>query len=414
MPRNVAICVGQNNYSPSSGIPPLRGCVNDGLLIGSMLTRAGFDVRQIQDQNATQRGILSALETAVAGQRDGDYLVFWNSSHGYQIRDQSGDELFDFQDEAICSYDTDPRDPLTDDKFQQILSRANPNAMIFLGTDSCHSKTMTRQLIESLLKSADSATDARDVFQDQYKQQLGRNLTRRLPTQRDLGDVSPTDDLEIGRDRQARLWIPPDDIVARAEPLLDLNEYVPSARDIDLEEYSKANIPIRRFGGLSRDLDESKMQHLLLSGCLANEVSWDAQFTQRYHGAMTYYFATAVLRAWAAGRAMTYKEAWEAASQGLLDGGYNQHPGLEGPDRLKNLPVFGYAPGSTPSTPIGPSEPAANDHVQQLAADIRRRLQQDAWFILRFRSDPNRALLEQGIPSELVPLVLQAARARAE
>jgi uncharacterized caspase-like protein len=59
----IALCVGQNKYDPSTGVTPLRGCVNDTLLIGEMLRRAGFEVRQVHDQAATQRGILDRLST---------------------------------------------------------------------------------------------------------------------------------------------------------------------------------------------------------------------------------------------------------------------------------------------------------------------------------------------------------------
>jgi hypothetical protein len=36
-----ALCVGQNKYDRSTGVTPLRGCVNDTLLIGEMFRRAG-------------------------------------------------------------------------------------------------------------------------------------------------------------------------------------------------------------------------------------------------------------------------------------------------------------------------------------------------------------------------------------
>ena len=40
----IALCVGQNNYDPSTGVTPLRGCVNDTLLIGEMLRRNRINV----------------------------------------------------------------------------------------------------------------------------------------------------------------------------------------------------------------------------------------------------------------------------------------------------------------------------------------------------------------------------------
>jgi hypothetical protein len=354
--------------------------VNDALLIGEMLRSAGFEVRQVHDDSATQAAILSRLETEIAGLRDGDYFVYWNSSHGYQLRDGSGDELFDFLDEAACTYDTDPRDPLTDDKFARILSRADPGATIFIGSDSCHSGTVTRMMHDEMTQEDERAY------------------------------------------RQPRLWIPPDDIRFRSGPVIDLDGYV--RRDLDLAAYVPSSsesdgtalnlrnaaraavfenqakgrgayrdaareagrsaarerdeprpreieapqpdpeLGLRRFGQLApphpqapslgasargEDAAEEQMNHLLLSGCLPMEVSYDASFSQGSHGAMTYHFAMAVLEAWQQNQnPITYEEAWQTAQQGLTEGAFGQRfdqtPQLEGPRELKESPVFGHIP----------------------------------------------------------------------
>src|SRR5215208_8514301 len=141
-----------------------------------MLRRAGFEVRQVHDQAATQRGILDRLSIEIAKLREGDYFVFWNSSHGYQLQDREGDELYDYLDEAICTYDTDPRDPLTDDKVARILYRADPAATVFLASDSCHHGSLSRGMLEKVMENG----------------------------------------------WQQRLWMPPDDIRFRSErPLLN-------------------------------------------------------------------------------------------------------------------------------------------------------------------------------------------------
>lgn len=48
----------EREYDPSTGLTPLRSCVNDLLLIDRMLRVTGFEVRQCHDRAATQRGIL--------------------------------------------------------------------------------------------------------------------------------------------------------------------------------------------------------------------------------------------------------------------------------------------------------------------------------------------------------------------
>jgi hypothetical protein len=298
MGRKVALCVGQNEYGPSTGVTPLRGCVNDALLIGEMLRAAGFEVRQIHNQAATQKGIVDRLETEVAKLRAGDYLVFWNSSHGYQLTDRSADELYDGRDEAICTYDTDPRDPLMDDKLAKLFSRANPEAFVFFGSDSCHSGTLTRDALGGLRENGERAY------------------------------------------RAPRLWLPPEDVRARAgQPAFDLWGYFDEEKR---PEYLAANgQPLRAFGRLGHPPPE--VPHVLLAGCRAEQVSWDAQFGGRFHGAMTYNFAKAVLAAWRQGRAITYRDA-HARAVAMVQERFAQEPQLEGPDSMKDAPVFGYRP----------------------------------------------------------------------
>lgn len=309
MATKIALCVGQNKYNPASGVTPLRGCVNDALLIGEMLRRAGFEVRQVHDRAATQRGILDRLSTEVAKLRKGDYFVFWNSSHGYQVNDREGDELYDYLDEAICTYDTDPRDPVTDDKLGRILYRADPEATVFLGSDSCHSGSLTRAMLEE----------------------------------------------KTGNGRQQRLWIPPDDVRFRSgTTLVDLDAFAEDSDTalVDLKAFDEEAVEqiqpsrqeVRRFGAVGREVQEKDMGHLLLSGCRPEQTSADAPFREGWYGAMTYNFAKAVLRAWRNGTAITYGEAHEAALTGLEQGEFGQEPQLEGPDLLKDAPVFGYKP----------------------------------------------------------------------
>ncbi|HEX2740513.1 MAG TPA: caspase family protein [Rubrobacter sp.] len=310
MATKIALCIGQNEYDPSTRVTPLRGCVNDTLLIGEMLRRAGFEVRQIHNQAATQRGILDRLSTEVAKLREGDYFVFWNSSHGYQLNDREGDELYDYLDEAICTYDTDPRDPLTDDKLGRIVYRADPKATVFLGSDSCHSGSLTRAMLE-----------------DQ------------------TGNGGP----------KPRLWIPPDDVRFRSgTTLIDLDAFAEGSEKslVDhkasgkeaVEQIQPTKQELRRFGHVGREIEEKEMGHLLLSGCRPEQTSADAPFPEGWYGAMTYNFAKAVLRAWRSGNAITYGEAHKAALAGLEQGEFEQKPQLEGPDQLKDTPVFGFKP----------------------------------------------------------------------
>lgn len=301
MVKKIALCVGINEYAPHTGIANLRGCVNDALLIGEMLRFAGFQVRQVHNKAATKDGILSRLENEIARLRSGDYFVFWNSSHGYQLIDRSGDELLDGLDEAICTYDTDVRNPLSDDKLAGVFSRANPDATVFLGSDSCHSGTLTRSTAEGL---------RRDETSDRLYQ-------------------SP------------RLWVPPDDIRFRAGQvdfdMWTLIDEKPAQR----QKLDISGLNPRYFGRLGHPPPE--VPSLLLSGSRADQVSWDAQYGGQFHGAMTFNFAKAVLTAWRAGKSITFAEAHEKTVEGVR-ARFDQNPQLQGPDNLFKQPVFGFVP----------------------------------------------------------------------
>lgn len=302
MGKKIAICVGQNDYDPRTGVTPLRGCVNDALLIGEMLKLAGFDIiRQIHNEAATQEGILSRLSAEVAKLRDGDHLVFWNSSHGYQVQDRNGDELVDGLDEAICSYDTDPRDPLIDDKFGNILSRIHPGAFVFFGSDSCHSATLSRAM--------------------QKMQSSNGSNNKAVP----------------------RLWTPPDDVFFRSgKPTLDIGNYAKGLKGKGISAPRKMS-KSRRFGFRQTEKSDN---YLLLSGCKADEQSWDTEFPQGNHGVMTYHFAMTVLEAWSAKKSISYQVAYRSAIARIAKAKYNftQNPQLEGSASFKQRLVFDHKP----------------------------------------------------------------------
>jgi hypothetical protein len=285
VPDKVAVCIGQNLYAPESGVRPLRGCVNDALLIGELLRRAGFSVQQLHDSAATYGSILGAIEEQLKRLQEGDELVVWNASHGFQVPDLDGDESADALDEAICTYDNDVRRPLSDDRLAAVLSRAPSGVRVFVGSDSCHSGTLARE-------------------------------------------AAPLDAIP-------RLWDPPLEVQRRmGMPTLDISSY------LDRPVVTPRGDEVVRFGGVAR----SPAGHLLLAGCEAGQVSWDAKYPQGYHGAMTYHFARAVLAAWEGGQAITYATAQQAAAAGIRANGLVQDPQLEGAQDLMDTPVFGYVP----------------------------------------------------------------------
>ncbi len=136
-----AIMVGINDYK---GIPDLTGCINDVLNIRHILkTCLGFtnsDIHVLFDRRAIRQTILSRLDHMVDQARPGDFMVFYFSGHGSQIRDRDGDELSDGMDELLCPWDMDWNGTyILDDDLDRIFCRIPDGAMLEVFLDCCHS-----------------------------------------------------------------------------------------------------------------------------------------------------------------------------------------------------------------------------------------------------------------------------------
>ena len=82
---------------------------------------------------------------------------------------------------------------------------------------------------------------------------------------------------------------------------------------------------------------QSKMKEILLSGCTANEYSYDALIGGKYHGAMTYYALQCIREA---NYEITYNQLKTRLRHLLDDAGYPQHPQLEGKALNKKKQIF--------------------------------------------------------------------------
>lgn len=86
-----------------------------------------------------------------------------------------------------------------------------------------------------------------------------------------------------------------------------------------------------------RAFAQSGMKHVLMSGCLDREYSYDAMIDGDYRGAMSYYAIDAIR---AAGNKITYRELVERVNGSLETNGFPQHPQLEGRPYAKDRQVF--------------------------------------------------------------------------
>lgn len=148
---NRALCVGINDY-PVDGAD-LQGCVNDANDWADLLV-ARFDfprgsVKMLRDRQAKKKAIVEGLKAMLAGAREGDVLVFTNSSHGSYIPDTADDEP-DGYDEILCPWDI--RDEqLTDDELREVLEDIPRGVRFTMVSDSCHSGSVTRAALDEII-----------------------------------------------------------------------------------------------------------------------------------------------------------------------------------------------------------------------------------------------------------------------
>jgi hypothetical protein len=156
-PNKRALLIGVNKYPNLPDYSQLRGCVNDVEAMRNVL-EATFkfppaNIRQLVDEEATEKNIREAMEKLVADCGEGDIVVFHYSGHGSQIA-AKGDKPLGY-DESIMPYDSGrmnpnfprqvaPRD-IRDTEIQEWLSRlTRKTPHVTLIFDSCHSGSITR------------------------------------------------------------------------------------------------------------------------------------------------------------------------------------------------------------------------------------------------------------------------------
>jgi len=87
----------------------------------------------------------------------------------------------------------------------------------------------------------------------------------------------------------------------------------------------------------ANEVPESDMKELLLSGCRADQYSYDAKFGRRFHGAMT---QTALATIAAARHRITWEQLHRQLVPALRAANYDQEPQLEGRTANKRRQIF--------------------------------------------------------------------------
>jgi hypothetical protein len=148
-----ALCVGINAYPNGQS---LSGCVNDAKNWAAAFKSLGFDVELVTDAQATKDNLVTKLRALVASAGPGDAIAFQYAGHGTFFKDTTGpkrDEEDD-NDEALVPVDFPRGTFILDDELFEIFSSLKEGASLTCFFDCCHSGTMSREAVFSLVEAA--------------------------------------------------------------------------------------------------------------------------------------------------------------------------------------------------------------------------------------------------------------------
>lgn len=112
----------------------------DASVFALMCEQEGVPVVRLANAQATRKGIELYARQAAASLAPGGLLILYYSGHGGQLRDASGGDEPDGQDETICLWDGQ----LRDDDVWNLLQKLPDGIRVWMVTDSCHSGTNYR------------------------------------------------------------------------------------------------------------------------------------------------------------------------------------------------------------------------------------------------------------------------------
>jgi metacaspase-1 len=151
--------VDPNHYQGWSG--PLVACEADARDMAALAAGCGFKTEVLLTKSATRSVVLSRIAQAASNCSAGDFYLLTNSSHGGQVPDLNGDEA-DGLDETICLYDGE----LIDDELYAALAGFKAGVRVFVLSDSCHSGTVTKELVVKAAAGPESSVRYRAMPQD--------------------------------------------------------------------------------------------------------------------------------------------------------------------------------------------------------------------------------------------------------
>ncbi|KOR32594.1 hypothetical protein TI05_06310 [Achromatium sp. WMS3] len=149
------LIIGINNYqygSSESDPRPLKGAVNDAILVRDTLHKLGAkpeDIQLLTNAQATRDGFIQAWRTLDRQIGPDDTLWISFSGHGGQEEDRGVQDETDGLDETLLFYDFNPQQPLlgriSDDELSGLLQTSKAGRIFFL-FDSCHAGGMSKRV----------------------------------------------------------------------------------------------------------------------------------------------------------------------------------------------------------------------------------------------------------------------------
>lgn len=278
--RKKALLIGINKYHDA----PLRGCVNDVVLMYHVLTNKydfnNNDIKVLTDHNATRRNILEHLEWLVRGVNSGDKLFFHFSGHGSQVPvdNWTNSDDIDGLDEIICNVDLDWDNPIRDHDLGGIFHRLPKGVTTTAILDCCHSGTGLRNSVKMPVE-LQTEHDYINRFMSPPVEHILRNPTIKI-----------TDDLMFEL------------------PMSDSKDVRTMKRKFLVDTSNQGDV-------------------LLISGCQDNQTSADAWIGNKYHGALSRVLVSVLAQN---NFEMSYRALVTDVNVELDKFGYTQNPQLEG------------------------------------------------------------------------------------
>ena len=160
--RGLSLHIGLNNVDDNAygmPVPVLQGCENDARDMQALAQTQRFDGSQLLlSPDATADNIINAIADAAQQLSSGDLFLLTYSGHGSQMRDVTADEK-DQLDETWVAYDRQ----ILDDELYALWGRFKPGVRIVALSDSCHSGTITRDVVFAYQAFSSSYHDSREV-----------------------------------------------------------------------------------------------------------------------------------------------------------------------------------------------------------------------------------------------------------